>query len=139
MKLFSLVTDWFSALLGKLSFLEGKAAKAAKDFFNEVNGLLPYALDAVEWVGDVVLSAIQTSHLPIDEIITGELQKIAPNTPLSELRIQAAKLAIKDRDEMLLGLAVVALKFAGFSSAKLRVLKAACDVAYGIYAAQKGK
>lgn len=138
MKIFSIVSDWFGSLFSRAAALEKKAAIAAKQFFADVAELLPHAEKAVEWVGDVVLATIQTSHLPIDEIIAQELQKIAPDVPTNEIKIQAGKLAIKDRDEMLLALAYTALKYAGFSSMKLRVLKAACDVAFGIYAAKKG-
>lgn len=138
MKIFSIVTDWFSSLLGRLSFLEAKAVKAATSFFNEVNGLLPYAEPAVEWVGDVVLVAIKSSHLPYADILAAEIVKIAPGITVDEAKDQAGKLALKDRPDMLLGLAVLWLQYSGYSSVKLRVLRAAIEVAYGIYASKKG-
>jgi hypothetical protein len=137
MKIFGVVSGWFSSLYSRFESLEAKAAKAASQFFAEVNGMLPSAEQAVEWVGDV-LAEIQKSQLPVDKILEDEITKVAPGLTANEIKDKAVRLASKDRADMLLGLAVMALQYSGYKSAKLRILRAAVEVAYGIYTAKKG-
>lgn len=134
MKIFSSVSTWFSALIRRFS--SGGSAELVSAF-ESVERTAIAALPAVAWVGDVVVTAIQNSHLPIADIIEEELKKFAPEVP--NIRDQAVRLAAKDRADMLLALAVLVLQYASSKSVPLRILRTAVEVAHLIYSAQKGK
>lgn len=129
--MFSVVLNWF----GKLRGMFGGSSQLAKTL-DEVEKVAAQALPAVYWVGDVVVAAISNSHLPVADIIAAELQKTCPD--LKNVDIVAAKLASKDRADMLLSLAVIFLQHAGVGG-KLSILRAAVEIAHLIYSAQKGK
>ena len=134
MKFFSVVRDWFS---GWMKFATGAGSIKLVDAFKEVERISAQALPVVEWVGDVVVSAISNSHLPVAEIIAIELRKMCPDLPNVE-KI-AGQLAVKDRPDMLISLAVIVLRYTGASSVKLSILRAAIEIAHLIYSASKGK
>jgi hypothetical protein len=132
LKIFSIVSDW----LGRIRGMFGGSSQLVKTL-GEVEQMAAQALPAVQWVGDVVVSAISNSHLPVSDIIAIELRKMCPDLP--NIDNTAAKLASKDRADMLLSLAVLVLQYMGARSVKLSILRAAVEVAHLIYSAQKGK
>ena len=134
MKLFSVVRDWFSGWL-KYATVAGSASLASA--FQEVERLAAKSLPVVQWVGDVVVTAIQNSHLPVADILAIELRKMCPDLP--DIEKQAGRLAVKDRPDMLLSLAVLVLQYMGAGSVKLSILRAAIEIAHLIYSAEKSK
>lgn len=134
LKLFSVVTDWFTRLGGM--FAVSGSTQLVKTFA-EVESLAARAMPTVVWVGDVVVTAFQSSHLPIADIIAIELRKFAPNIP--DIERQAGRLATKERADMLLSLAVLVLQYTGAGSVKLSILRAAIEIAHLIYSAEKSK
>ncbi len=100
MKLFAIVSSWF----GKIRGMFGGSNQLVKTL-EEVEQVAAQALPAVQWVGDVVVSAISNSHLPVADIIAIELRKMCPDLP--DVDKVAARIASKDRADMLLSLAVL--------------------------------
>ena len=132
MKLFSIVSGW----LVKIRGMFGGSSQLIKTL-EEVEQVAAQALPAVQWVGDVVVSAISNSHLPVADIITIELRKMCPDLP--NVDSVAARIASKDRADMLLSLAVLVLQYMGARSVKLSILRAAVEIAHLVYSASKGK
>lgn len=133
MKLFSVVSGWLGKIRGMFGGGSGQLVKTLE----EVEQVAAQALPAVQWVGDVVVSAIANSHLSVSDIIAIELRKMCPNLP--NVETVAAKIASKDRADMLLSLAVLVLQYMGARSVKLSILRAAVEIAYLVYSASKGK
>ena len=134
MKLFSVVTDWFT---GWAKAFSTNGSVRLANAFREVERIAAQSLPVVTWVGDVVVVAIQNSHMPIADVITAELKKFAPNIP--DIEKQAGRLATKDRADMLLSLAILVLQYSGIGPVKLSILRAAIEIAHLIYSADKSK
>jgi hypothetical protein len=132
MKLFSVVANW----LGKIRGMFSGSSQLIKTL-EEVEQVAAQALPAVQWVGDVVVRAIANSHLPVADIIAAELRKMCPDLP--DVDKVAARIASKDRADMLLSLAVLVLQYMGARSVKLSILRAAVEIAHLVYSASKGK
>jgi hypothetical protein len=134
LKLFSVVTDWFTGWAKRLT---ANGSVQLANAFREVERVAAQSLPVVQWVGDVVVTAIQSSHLPVADILAIELRKMCPDLP--DIEKQAGRLAVKDRPDMLLSLAVLVLQYMGAGSVKLSILRAAIEIAHLIYSAEKSK
>lgn len=134
MNFFSIVSDWFTRL--SAVFAASGSHKFVKTLA-EVESLAARAIPTVAWIGDVVVTAIQHSHLPTADILAVELKKFAPHVP--DIEKQAGRLAVKDRADMLLSLAVLILQYSGAGSVKLSILRAAIEIAHLVYSSEKAK
>lgn len=134
MKFFSTVQKWFTSLISRFSHVgTGEIVQT----FELVERLIIDAYPVVKWISDVLGDAILKSHLPVEMVLESELPKFGLDIP--DLKTQCSRLASKDRSDMLLGIAVLLLQRSSAGGVAVSVLRAAIELAYLIYKAEKAK
>ena len=134
MKFFSTAQKWFTSLISRFTHIGSGEITGTLQL---VERLIFDAYPIVKWIGDVLGDAISKSHLPVEMVLESELPKFGVNIP--DLKTQCSRLASKDRADMLLGIAVLLIQRSSASGVAVSVLRAAIELAYLIYKAEKAK